>query len=237
MRAAYLPRPAASGVLTVGEVETPEPGPGEVRVRVDGRRRQPDRLEVARGPAAAPFDFQVPGPGRRGRDRRGRRRACDRGAGGRARVGLLRRLAAPVGDGGAVLRRAGPSRPCRCRRRVVRAGRVAGHPRPDRLPLPARRRPDRGHDVLVAGGAGAVGHAAIELRAVAGARGDRDGVRRRRRARWPTARARTWSSTTATTDAAEQIRAAAPDGVDRIVEVALGPNLELDLARRRAARA
>ena len=31
-------------------------------------------------------------------------------------------------------------------------------------------------------------------------------------------------------DAAEQIRAAAPDGVRRIVELALGPNLSLDLA-------
>ena len=31
-------------------------------------------------------------------------------------------------------------------------------------------------------------------------------------------------------DAAEQIRAAAPEGIDRIVELALGPNLELDLA-------
>jgi NADPH2:quinone reductase len=31
-------------------------------------------------------------------------------------------------------------------------------------------------------------------------------------------------------DAAEQIRAAAPEGIDRIVELALGPNLALDLA-------
>ena len=37
-------------------------------------------------------------------------------------------------------------------------------------------------------------------------------------------------------DAAEQIRAAAPDGVSRIVELALGPNLELDLADRGAVR-
>ena len=31
-------------------------------------------------------------------------------------------------------------------------------------------------------------------------------------------------------DAAQQVRTFAPDGVSRIVELALGPNLELDLA-------
>ena len=35
-------------------------------------------------------------------------------------------------------------------------------------------------------------------------------------------------------DVAEQIWAAAPDGVSRIVELALGPNLSLDLAREYA---
>ena len=61
----------------------------------------------------------------------------------RARVGLLRRLAAPVGDRGAVHGRARPRRPCRCPRRVRRARRVARHPGADRVPLPARRRPGR----------------------------------------------------------------------------------------------
>jgi NADPH:quinone reductase len=57
--------------------------------------------------------------------------------------------------------------------------------------------PVEGRTVLVAGGAGAVGHFAIQL-----ARGE----------------------------AAAEIRAAAPGGVDRIVEVALTSNLGLDLA-------
>ena len=87
--------------------------------------------------------------------------------------------------------------------------------------------PPDGRPVLVAGGAGAVGHFAIEL------------------ARWsgspvvatasPRNAERAHAAGAATVidyhaeDAAEQIRAAAPD-IGRIVEVALGPNLDLDLA-------
>jgi NADPH2:quinone reductase len=89
--------------------------------------------------------------------------------------------------------------------------------------------PIAGRTVLVAGGAGAVGHAAIEL------------------ARWGGARviATTSNETKAELariagadevvdyrreDATEMIRAAAPDGVDRIVEVAPAVNLPLDFA-------
>jgi NADPH2:quinone reductase len=89
--------------------------------------------------------------------------------------------------------------------------------------------PIAGRTVLVAGGAGAVGHAAIELArrggahvvatvsnetkaALARAAGAHDVVDYRRE------------------DAADAIRAVAPDGVDRIVEVAPAVNLPLDLA-------
>jgi NADPH2:quinone reductase len=84
-----------------------------------------------------------------------------------------------------------------------------------------------GASVLVAGGAGAVGHAAIEL------------------ARWGGARVATTVSSAEkerlaadagaelvvnyrTQDAVAAIRAWAPGGVDRIVEVAVGANAELD---------
>ena len=89
--------------------------------------------------------------------------------------------------------------------------------------------PVAGRTVLVAGGAGAVGHAAIELAHWAGARviatvstdakaelahaAGADEVVDYRRA-----------------DAAEAIRAAAPAGVDRVVEVSPAVNLPLDLA-------
>ena len=83
--------------------------------------------------------------------------------------------------------------------------------------------------MLVAGGAGAVGHAAIELGVWSGARvistvsGPEKGV-------LADAAGAAVVVNYRDEDAAEQIRAAAPDGVARIVELALGPNLALDLA-------
>lgn len=89
--------------------------------------------------------------------------------------------------------------------------------------------PLAGRTVLVAGGAGAVGHYAIEL------------------ARWRGARVVATASSTEKaelaraagaeavvdyreTDAAARVREAAPEGVDRVVEVALDRNLALDVA-------
>ncbi len=89
--------------------------------------------------------------------------------------------------------------------------------------------PVRGRSVLVAGGAGAVGHAAIELAHWAGAHvvATVSGEEKAALAREAGADA---VVNYRSDDAAEQIRAAAPEGIDRIVELALGPNLELDLA-------
>ena len=83
--------------------------------------------------------------------------------------------------------------------------------------------------MLVAGGAGAVGHAAIELAKWSGARviATVSGPEKGELARAAGADA---VVNYRDADAAEQIRAAAPDGVSRIVELALGPNLALDLA-------
>jgi NADPH2:quinone reductase len=89
--------------------------------------------------------------------------------------------------------------------------------------------PIAGDDVLVAGGAGAVGHAAIELGVWSGARvistvsGPEKGLLADEAGASVVVNYRD-------DDAADQIRGAAPDGVSRIVELALGPNLELDLA-------
>lgn len=85
-----------------------------------------------------------------------------------------------------------------------------------------------GKVILVAGGAGAVGHAAIQLARWAGAT-----------VIATTSPAKTEYAVAAGAhhvvnyrddDAAEQIRKFAPDGVDLIVEVAAGANNELDLA-------
>ena len=95
--------------------------------------------------------------------------------------------------------------------------------------------PVRGRSVLVAGGAGAVGHAAIELAHWAGARviATVSGEEKAALAREAGADA---VVNYRSDDAAEQIRAAAPEGIDRIVELALGPEPRARPGRGRAAR-
>lgn len=83
--------------------------------------------------------------------------------------------------------------------------------------------------VLVAGGAGAVGHAAIELARWAGARVVTTVSDERKAALAREAGAHVVVNYR-DEDAADRIRTAAPDGVDRVVEVSLARNLELDLA-------
>lgn len=88
--------------------------------------------------------------------------------------------------------------------------------------------PIAGRTVLVTGGAGAVGHAAIELARVAGARviatvsGDEKAA---------VARAAGADMVLNYRDPGflDALSAAAPDGVDRVVDVALGANLDADL--------
>ncbi len=96
---------------------------------------------------------------------------------------------------------------------------------------PRRLRPGAltGTTVLVAGGAGAVGHAAIQLARWAGATVVTT-VSSPEKARLATAAGAHHVVNYRTADAAAEIRAAAPDGVDVVVEVAPGPNLGLDLA-------
>ena len=84
-----------------------------------------------------------------------------------------------------------------------------------------------GATVLVAGGAGAVGHAAIELARWGGARVAAT-VSSEEKARLAAAAGAELVVNYRTEDAVEAIRAWAPDGVERIVEVAVGANAELD---------
>jgi NADPH:quinone reductase len=86
-----------------------------------------------------------------------------------------------------------------------------------------------GRTVLVAGGAGAVGHAAIQLAKWAGATviTTTSGPEKAHLARAAGAH---HVVNYREEDAAERIRAIAPDGVDLIVEVAPAPNAKLDLA-------
>ncbi|MCK4177317.1 NADPH:quinone reductase [Aciditerrimonas ferrireducens] len=229
MRAALYRQLGDPSVLSVEEIPTPEPGPGQVRVKVVCSGVNPTDWKSRSGRTAGPPDgFQVPhqdgagivdavGPG-----------VTDRQPGQRVWVYLA-----------AANNRYGTAAEY-C---LVPAERTV--PLPDHasfelgasLGVPALTAAHclggdpaalRGATVLVAGGAGAVGHAAIELARHAGARvvatvstDEKAELARRAGAdavvfyRAP--------------DAVEQVRAAAPR-VDRIVELALGANLELDLA-------
>jgi NADPH2:quinone reductase len=222
MRAAFYD---ASGVIQVGEVETPEPGPGEVRVRVAVSGVNPTDWKVRAGEPA--FPFQVPN-----QDGAGVIDAVGEGVEG-ARVGervwvyfaarerqwgtaaqytvVPAERAVPLGDA------------------PFELGASLGIPA-----LTAHRclfadGPVSGATVLVAGGAGAVGRAAIELARRAGARvvATASSEEKARLAREAGAEA---VVNYREPGAAERIRDFAPDGVDRVVEVALKANFELDLA-------
>jgi NADPH2:quinone reductase len=86
-----------------------------------------------------------------------------------------------------------------------------------------------GKVVLVAGGAGAVGHAAIQLARWAGAT-VLSTISGPEKARLATAAGAHHTINYRDGDPAAEIRAIAPDGVDVVAEVALGANLALDLA-------
>ncbi|MFJ8966407.1 NADPH:quinone reductase [Lentzea sp. NPDC102401] len=96
---------------------------------------------------------------------------------------------------------------------------------------PHRLRPGalNGKVVLAAGGAGAVGHAVIQLARWAGATVIST-VSGEEKARLATAAGAHHVVNYREGDPAAAIREIAPDGVDVIAEVALGANLELDLA-------
>src|SRR5579875_1755364 len=209
MRAAiYDRRGPARDVLRIADVDRPEPGPGQVRVRVHVSGVNPTDWKSRAGATPRPIDgFQIPN-----QDGAGVVDAVGEGVDpGRVGERVWVWMAA-----------AGQPWGTAAEWTVVPAERAV--PLPDSasfelgasLGVPAMTAhrclfadgPVEGKNVLVAGGAGAVGHFAIELARQAGA----DLVVNYREL-----------------NAADQVRGFATP-IDRIVEVALGPNLELDLA-------
>jgi NADPH2:quinone reductase len=218
MRAAVY---RADGALSVEEVETPVPGAGEVRVRVTVSGVNPTDWKAR----STGVEFQVPDQD---------------GAGVIESVG-------PGVDESRVGERvwvyfAAWQRPwgTAAEYTVVPADQAVPFEASDdlgaSLGIPALTAyhclladgPIAGRTVLVPGGAGAVGHAAIELAKWAGARvvSTVSSDEKASLARGAGADA---VVDYRDDDAVEQIRAAAPDGVDRVVEVALESNLGLDL--------
>ena len=229
MRAASYDRcgPAAE-VLSVHDVERPAPGPGEVLVRVALSGINPTDWKSRGGSTPRPIDgFQIPH-----HDGAGVIEAVGDGV-DPARVG--QRVWLWLAAAG---RRWGTA----AEWTVVPAEQAV--PLPDGasdelgacLGVPAMTAhwcvfadgPVAGKTVLVAGGAGAVGHYAIELAARAGARviATASGPEKAELARKAGA---TQVVNYRDAGAADQVRAAVGQ-TDRIIEVALGANLALDLA-------
>lgn len=226
MLAAIYRRPGSSDVLTVEEVQAPTPGPGEVavRLRVAGvnptdwktrTRKQPDPLQVPGQDGAG--DVVAVGEG-----------VDPARVGERVWVWFAERHG-PWGT--AAQSTVVPSR------QAVRLADGASYDLGAGLGIPAMTAwhclfadgPLDGRTVLVAGGAGAVGNAAVALASRAGAHvvttiGDERSADLARAAGAAAVVDRHGP------DLAARIREHAPDGIDRIVEVALGANLELDLA-------
>jgi NADPH:quinone reductase len=229
MKAALYRRtgPAAE-VLRVEEIERPQPGPGEVLVRVRASGVNPTDYKIRAGMTPRPIDgFQVP---------------HHDGAGIIEAVG-------PGVDPGRVgervwlwLAAAGRRWGTAAEWTVVPEGHAV--PLPDgasfdlgaSLGVPAMTAhyclfadgPVDGKTVLVAGGAGAVGHFAIELAKRAGARVITTVSSHEKAVLAEKAGADLVVKYTMT-DAAAKVRAFAP-AVDRVIEVALGANLAFDLA-------
>jgi NADPH2:quinone reductase len=231
MKAALYDRyGAAREVLRVEDVERPEPGPGEVRVKVEASGVNPTDWKSRSGATARPIDgFQIPhhdGAGvidavGEGVDpaRIGQRVWLWLAAGGR-RWGTAAEwsvvpefMAVPLPEGASAELGASLGVPAVTAHRCLFAD-----------------GPIEGQTVLVAGGAGAVGHFAIELAKYAGARVITT-VSGPAKAELAAKAGADLVVNYREADAADQIRAfTGAAGVDRVVELALGANLQLDLA-------
>ena len=228
MRAAlYRGTGKAADVLRVEEIPRPEPGPGEVLVRVYASGINPTDYKARSGAVPRPIDdFQVPhqdgagvieavGPGVDA-GRVGQRVWLYLAAAGR-RWGTAaewtvvpERQAVPLPDGAS-----------------FELGASLGVPAMTAHYCLFSDGPVNGKTVLVAGGAGAVGHFAIELAKRAGARVVTT-VSSPEKAALAQEAGADLAVNYRSPDAAEQIKAFGP--VDRVIELALGANLQLDLA-------
>ena len=231
MLAAYYTRQGpAADVLQVGEIPTPQPAAGEVRVRVAWSGVNPSDVKSRGGTTGAPLPFPRVVPHSDGAgvidavgagvppSRVGERvwtwNAAWRRADGTAAeyVVLPAEQAVPLPDGTPLDAGACLGIPALTAYHAVHAdGGVAGK------------------RVLVAGGAGAVGHYAVQLARLAGARqvlATVSGPEKEALARAAGADA---VVNYREADAARRVLGASAGGVERIIEVDLAANLALDL--------
>jgi len=233
MKAAlYTSTGPAAEVLRVEEIERPQPGPGEVLVRVRASGINPTDYKTRSGMTARPIDgFQIPhhdgagiieavgagvDPGRVGERVWLWLAAAGRRWGTAAEWTVVpERQAAPLPDGAS-----------------FDLGASLGVPALTAHYCLFSDGPLAGQTVLVAGGAGAVGHFAIELAKRAGA-GVITTVSNSEKAALAEKAGADLVVNYRSPDAVQQVRAFAP-AVDRVIELAFGANLTLDLAVARA---
>jgi NADPH:quinone reductase len=218
----------AGEVLRVEDIDCPEPGPGEVRVRIEASGVNPTDWKSRSGSTPRPIDeFQIPhhdGAGvidaiGQGVDssRNGQRvwiwfAAANRRWGTAAQWSVVpEHQAVPLPDNASAELGASLGVPALTAYRCLFAD-----------------GPVDGKNVLVAGGAGAVGHFAIELAKRAGARVVTT-VSGPQKAELAARAGADLVVNYRDADAADQIRSLAGP-IDRVVELALGANLQLDLA-------
>jgi NADPH2:quinone reductase len=221
-------------VLRLVERDVPEPGPGEVRVAVHvsgvnptdwkSRRREPSFPEVVPNQdGAGTIDAVGAGvdPAREG-ERVWLWEAAWRRADGTAQehVVLPARQAVRLGDGASFDVGASLGIPALTAHRCLTVS--------DRGPRRLSPGSLSGTTVLVAGGAGAVGHAAIQLARWAGARVAAT-VSSEEKARLARAAGAEHVIDYRSGDAAAGIRHAFPEGADIVVEVAPAANAALDV--------
>jgi NADPH:quinone reductase len=229
MKAAlYTKTGPAAEVLRVDEIERPQPGPGEVLVRVRASGINPTDYKARSGAVPRPIaGFQIPhqdgagvieavgpgvDPGRVGERVWLFLAAAGRRWGTAAEWTVVpERQAVPLPDGAS-----------------FDLGAQLGVPAMTAHYCLLSDGPVDGQTVLVAGGAGAVGHFAIELAKRAGARVIAT-VSSPEKAALAEKAGADLVVNYRSADAAQQVRAFAP-AVDRVIELALGANLALDLA-------
>lgn len=229
MRAAIYRHGGGSSALEITQVPTPEPGPGEVRVRIAVSGVNPTDWKSLRNAGEPEGGFAVPH-----QDGAGVIDAVGAGV-SPDRVGERVWLLMAARD-----------------RRWGTAAEYSVVPAERAVPLPERASFDLGASlgvpavtawhclhtdgplqdlsVLVSGGAGAVGNMAIALARWAGAAQVIATVSNAEKGELARAAGADHVVNYREATAAEQIRELSPDGIDRIVEVALDANLELDLA-------
>ncbi|MDP4691264.1 MAG: NADPH:quinone reductase [Candidatus Nanopelagicales bacterium] len=228
MLAAFYVQRGTSDVLQVGEVATPGPGVGEVRVRLQVAAVNPTDWKSRSNPTPMDFDYQVPG-----QDGAGVIEAVGPGVDiGRIGERVWVYLAAAQRQFGTAAQfTVVPSRQAVAIPDGIPTEQAAalGVPYLTAYACLMSDGPIDGQTVLVHGGAGAVGHAAVQLARRAGAHviatvsGELKGQ---------IAAAAGAHVVIDYTDAGavDAIAGAARAGVDRIIEVDLTANLDLDLA-------